>query len=541
MARRVDAHSEFTLQDLLRNAVERDANKTAVVDGNTEHTYEDLDRQSASFGAALADAGVRKGDRVGVLMEKAPEAIVAMLAASRIGAAYVNLNPLFKPPQVSYVARDCDIRVVIGDSNKIAELEPKTVPGTAFYKGERPEGDGAGYLVDLAEAIGGSANADRPVSEVDLATILYTSGSTGMPKGVATSQRNVVVGAQVVSTYLENTPDDRILSALPLNFDAGMSQFTTSLRVGATLFLQRSRLPGDLLKGLRRHEITGVTGVPPLWALLLRSAKAIREEPLGHLRYLANTGGRIPQANLDEIRRLLEPAGTKIFLMYGLTEAFRSTYLPPKEIWRSSLERGNCIGKAIPDTEIMVVDAEGRKCGPNEVGELVHRGPTVAMGYWGNEEATRKAYRPNPLAPPELLDVERVVYSGDLAKRDEDGFLYHLGRNDAMIKSQGYRTSPEEVENLLIASGLVNEACAFGVEDPTEGQRIVAVVSLTDGGNAGGKPVDAIREYAVKNGPPYMVPKEIFVWDDLPKTGSGKIDRKGISCAEGVEPRRAYA
>jgi acyl-coenzyme A synthetase/AMP-(fatty) acid ligase len=288
-------------------------------------------------------------------------------------------------------------------------------------------------------------------------------------------------------------------------------------------------LPGDLLKALRRHEITGVTGVPPLWSLLIRGAKSLRENPLTHLRYLANTGGRIPQANLDELRNLLEPAGTKIYLMYGLTEAFRSTYLAPEEIHRSSPEQGNCIGKPIPNTEIMVINKEGGEAGPGEPGELVHRGPTVAMGYWGNEEATQKAYRPNPLAPPELLDVERVVYSGDTVRRDEEGYLYFLGREDAMIKNQGYRLSPEEVENLLIASGLVNEACAFGVENPAVGHDVVAVISLRDADD--GKAIDSIRGYAIKNGPPYMIPKEIIVRDELPKTASGKIDRKGISSA----------
>ncbi len=520
---------EFTLHDLLHNALERNPGKPAVVDGDAEYSYEDLERASSSLGAALVDAGVDKGDRVGVLVEKSWEAIVSMLAASRIGAAYVNVNPLFKAPQIEYLAGDCDIRVMIGDTPKLDELQPKTVE-TAFYRGERPEGSAAKSYTSVAEALQGDGlNEDRGVSEIDLATILYTSGSTGMPKGVATSQRNVVVGAQIVSTYLENTPEDRILSALPLNFDAGMSQFTTSLRSGATLYLLRSRLPGDLLKALRRHEITGVTGVPPLWALLIRSAKSLRESPPTHLRYLANTGGRIPQANLDELRNLLEPAGTKIYLMYGLTEAFRSTYLAPEEIHRSSPEQGNCIGKAIPNSEIMVIDKSGKEAAPGEPGELVHRGPTVAMGYWGNEEATRKAYRPNPLAPPELLDVERVVYSGDTVTRDEEGYLYFLGREDAMIKNQGYRLSPEEVENLLIASGLVNEACAFGVENPAVGQDVIAVISLKDTGDA--RAIDSIREYAINNGPPYMIPKEILVRDELPKTGSGKIDRKGITNA----------
>ena len=530
---------EFTLHDLLHNAVERDPHKVAVVDGNTKYTYEDLERDSGSLAAALVEAGVTKGDRVGVFMEKSWEATVAMLAASRAGAAYVNINPLFKAPQVHYLAQDCDIRVVIADSAKLETLEPGTF-GAAFYKGAEPTSGAAKSSTDVAEALRGDAvpEVEHRVSEVDLGTILYTSGSTGMPKGVAWSQHNLVVGAQIVTTYLKNTAEDRILSALPFNFDAGMSQFTTSLRVGATLFLQRSRLPGDLLKGLRRHEITGITGVPPLWALLLRGTKAIEEEPLAHLRYLANTGGRIPQANLEELKRLLTGlGGTEIYLMYGLTEAFRSTYLPPEEVWRSSPERGWCIGQAIPDSEIFVVDESGRECAPDEVGELVHRGPTVAMGYWGNKEATRKAYRPNPLAPPELLGVERVVYSGDLAKRDEEGYLYLLGRNDAMIKNQGFRLSPEEVENLLIASGLVDEACAFGVENPDVGHDVIAVVSLKDGadgeanGEASGKAVDSIREYAIKNGPPYMIPREILVWDELPKTGSGKIDRKGISSA----------
>jgi acyl-CoA ligase (AMP-forming) (exosortase A-associated) len=526
-------HPEFTLHDLLRNCVERDPDKVAIVDGGTEYTYGDLDLQSNALSVALQEAGVGKGDRVGVYMEKSREAIVAMLAASRAGAAYVNINPLFKPPQVAYVARDCDVRAMIGDSARLDDLEPGTVQGTAFYKGDPPREGVAGTLEDVAEVLQGgeTPRADRQVSEVDLGTILYTSGSTGMPKGVATSQRNLVVGAQIVSTYLENTSEDRILSALPLNFDAGMSQFTTSLRVGATLVLQRSRLPGDLSRALRRHEITGVTGVPPLWALLLRSARAIEEEPLTQLRYIANTGGRIPQANLDELKRLLaDGGGTRIYLMYGLTEAFRSTYLPPEEVWRSSPERGWCIGKAIPNTEILVINNEGRECAPDEVGELVHRGPTVAMGYWGNEEATRKAYRPNPLAPPELLEVERVVYSGDLARRDEEGYLYLLGRNDAMIKSQGYRLSPEEVENLLIGSGLVHEACAFGVPDPEMGHLVMAAVSLKDGGSDE-TAVEQIREHVIENGPPYMVPKEIFVLEELPKTGSGKIDRKGISNA----------
>jgi acyl-CoA ligase (AMP-forming) (exosortase A-associated) len=517
----VSHRPEFVLHDLLLRSAERDPDRVALVDGEARHTYGDLARCSEALRAVLLGEGVRKGDRVGIYMEKSWEAVVAMLAASQAGAAFVNINPLLKPPQAQYIVRDCEVRVLIGDADKLASLQPGMFR-TAFYKGaEAPPAGVAGALIDLAEALrrGASDHRAAPVLETDLGTILYTSGSTGLPKGVALSQRNLVVGAQIVSTYLENTEADRILSALPFSFDYGLNQLTTALRVGATLVLQHSRLPGDLVRSLREHEITGLAGVPPFWPLLLRSAKALQARPLEHLRYITNSGGRIPSAHLEQLRSCLP--STRIYLMYGLTEAFRSTYLPPEELDRGS----ECIGKPIPNTEIRVLDRAGRECAPGEAGELVHRGPTVALGYWGKEEATRKVFRPSPFAPGELPGVERVVYSGDLVRRDEEGYLYFVGREDHLIKTQGYRLSPEEVESLLVSTGVVREACAFGVPDPQTGQRVVAVVSLRDGGEAS---VDAIRKHCLENAPPYMVPQEIRVEAELPKTSSGKLDRQVI-------------
>lgn len=515
-------HPEFTFQDLLANSLERDADKTAIVDGDHALSYADLDRQSSALAAALLESGVRRGQRVGVYMEKSPEAIVAMLAASKAGAAFVNINPLLKGQQVAYIVGDCDVRALIGESERLSTLDDGLV-GTVFYKGDAAPGVAgtAHALTGVLESGAEPTGAPR-VQENDLSSIIYTSGSTGMPKGVALSHRNLVAGAQIVSTYLENTPEDRILSALPLNFDAGLNQFTTSLRVGATLALQHSRLPGDLLKSLRKHEVTGLAGVPPLWPLLIRNRKSLEAEPPEHLRYISNTGGRIPSSQLEELRRLLP--STNIYLMYGLTEAFRSTYVPPEEV-----ERGfeGCIGKAIPDTDIWVVTEDGREAEDHEIGELVHRGPTVALGYWGKEEATRERFKPSPFTPEEIVDKERVVYSGDLVKRDEDGFLYFVGRNDAMIKVQGYRLSPEEVENLLVATGQVNEACAFGLPDESTGERVIAVVSFKD--NAENGDVEHLREYCVANAPQYMIPRQILVHEgDLPKGPSGKIDRTKI-------------
>lgn len=519
-------HPEFALYHLLRNAAERDPGKTAIGEGKNEYSYKDLEDTSNALAEAFIETGVKKGDRVGLYMEKTWESIVAMLAASKAGAAFVNINPLLKPQQVDYIAEDCDLRTLVGDPDKLAGLDTKLV-STAFYKGdEPPDTVAAESLMSLNKVFGQDADpVEVPVLDSDLATILYTSGSTGLPKGVAFSQRNLVVGAQIVSTYVENTPEDRILSVLPFSFDYGLNQLTTSLRVGATLFVQNARLPGDLLRGLRRYEITGLAGVPPVWTLLLRSARSLTEEPLEHLRYITNSGGRIPYSNLEDLRRLLP--GTKIYLMYGLTEAFRSTYLPPDELDRVTPDDW-CIGKAIPNAEVYVVNKDGEECATNEVGELVHRGPTVALGYWNKEEATRKAYKIDPFAPEELLEKGSIVYSGDLGRRDEDGYLYLVGRADAMIKSQGYRMSPEEIESLIIGSGVVSEACAFGVPDPDLGQQVIAAVSLKNGGE---EQVETIRQYCINNGPPYMVPKEILVQDELPKTGSGKIDRKTISGA----------
>ena len=511
-------HPEFAVHHLLRNSAERDPEQVAIIEGHSEHTYEELERRSDALGAALIEEGVRKGERVGIYMEKSWESTVATLAVSKAGAAFVNVNPILKPSQVSYIVRDCDIRVMVGDSDKLQSLAEENIRA-AFYKGEQPPEGLGGSVTALEEVFRGDGRPDREVLETDLGAILYTSGSTGMPKGVSLSQRNMVASA-LMPTYLENNKDDRLLSALPFSFDYGLNQLTTVLHAGATLVIQNLRLPGDLLKNLREHRITGVAGVPPLWTLLLRSRKALEENPLEDLRYIANSGGQIPQANLDELRRLLPH--TKIFLMYGLTEAFRSTYLP-----HDQLDRGTeCIGKPLRNAEILIVNENNEECAPGEVGQLVHRGPTVTLGYWNKEEQTREAFRPHPFSPPELVGSERVLYSGDRVRRDEEGYIYFVGRESQLIKPGGYRLGPEEVENLLTSSGFVDEACAFGLPDGEAGEKVVAVISLKNG--RGEDALESIREFCMRNAPPYMVPKKMEIWQELPKTTSGKLNRTEI-------------
>jgi len=253
----------------------------------------------------------------------------------------------------------------------------------------------------------------------------------------------------------------------------------------------------------------------------------------GHLRYIANTGGRMPRETLAELRRRLP--NTKPYLMYGLTEAFRSTYLPPSEVDR----RPDSIGKAIPNAEILVLRPDGTACGPNEPGELVHRGALVGMGYWNDAEKTAERYKPLPVGvggrEAGLMLPEMAVFSGDTVQKDEDGYLYFIGRRDEMIKTSGYRVSPTELEEAVYAMKLVGEVAAFGVAHPSLGQAIVlSVTAVADAS------IDADRLLAECRRllPAYMVPADIDVHAaSLPRNPNGKIDRKTLALQ--YEERRA--
>ena len=309
------------------------------------------------------------------------------------------------------------------------------------------------------------ATADVPAArrgiDVDMAAILYTSGSTGKPKGVVLSHRNVLTGGASVSQYLENHPGDVILAALPLSFDAGFSQLTTGFTVGAHVVLVNYLLARDIVRLCAKHQVTGLTCVPPLWIQL--ADQEWPEEATRSLRYFANTGGRMPRATLDRLRAIFPAA--KPYLMYGLTEAFRSTYLDPAEVDR----RPDSIGKAIPNAEIMVVREDGTPCAPGEEGELVHRGALVALGYWNDAERTAERFRPAPGREAGLCTTELAVWSGDVVVADEDGFLYFVSRRDEMIKTSGYRVSPTEIEEVVYSTGLVRDAVALGVRRPEAG------------------------------------------------------------------------
>jgi acyl-CoA ligase (AMP-forming) (exosortase A-associated) len=352
-----------------------------------------------------------------------------------------------------------------------------------------------------------------------MAAILYTSGSTGRPKGVVLSHRNLVAGAESVSQYLENTAEDRILSVLPLSFDYGLSQITTAFHVGACVALMNYLLPRDVIRMVAQEKITGLAAVPPLWVQLaqLDWPASVNE----HLRYITNSGGHMPKPTLDALRDKLPKA--RPFLMYGLTEAFRSTYLPPEEVDR----RPDSVGKAIPNAEILIVREDGTSCAPGEPGELVHRGIHVALGYWNDEEKTAERYRPVPGQLSGLVIPELAVWSGDTFKMDEDGYLYFIGRRDEMIKTSGYRVSPSEVEEVVYATGLVTEVAATGVPHPLLGQAVVLVIFAPGGGE---DISGALLAQCKLKLPGFMVPAKIETRPEpLPRNPNGKIDRKRLA------------
>jgi acyl-CoA ligase (AMP-forming) (exosortase A-associated) len=545
----------------------RDPHAEALVYQERRLDYATLNAEVARFARALAQVdgiGAGRGERLAIYLEKRIESVVAMFGASMAGAVFVPVNPLLKAAQVVHILNDCSVRVLVTSAQRLASLGDLAAQcpalETIILTDDAPpsalavrESQGTGAAIPALAAIptrSTDSGADRrrapsivrwreldepcadrssmndghagqrqraATIDGDVAAILYTSGSTGRPKGVVLSHRNMVAGAASVSAYLENHAGDRLLAVLPLSFDYGMSQLTTAFSCGAAVVLINHLFPRDIVRAVESERITGLAAVPALWMQL-----AQLDWPAGHkLRYLTNSGGAMPRATVDSLRARLPR--TRIFLMYGLTEAFRSTYLPPEELDR----RPGSMGRAIPNAEILVARADGSLCDDDEAGELVHRGVLVSLGYWNDAQKTAERFRPAPARHPELVLPDMAVWSGDIVRRDAEGFLYFIGRNDEMIKLSGYRVSPGEIEEIVLACQDVAEAVAFGVPHPQHGQAIVVVAVP-----AGGADADAFEKTLLaacrQQLPAYMVPARIVVSAILPRNPNGKIDRRSL-------------
>jgi acyl-CoA ligase (AMP-forming) (exosortase A-associated) len=462
-----------------------------------------------------------RGERVAAYLEKRIETIASLFGAAAAGGVFVPVNPLLKAEQVGYILLDCNVRILVTSIDRLKLLAPSLLQcpdlHTVLVVGSHediPRVDGLNIVHwDAAHAAASRRTGHRTI-DTDMAAILYTSGSTGKPKGVVLSHRNMVAGARSVARYLENTPADRILAVLPLSFDYGLSQLTTAFHAGATAVLMNHLLTRDVIKTVEAERITGLAAVPPLWIQLAQ----LKWPEEATLRYFTNSGGAMQRVTLDRLRKSLPKA--KPYLMYGLTEAFRSTYLPPSELDR----RPDSIGKAIPNAEVLVLRPDGSECGPGEPGELVHRGALVSMGYWNDPHKTAERFKP-VLSPHHGLPMPEVaVWSGDTVRTDEEGFLYFISRNDEMIKTSGYRVSPTEVEEVIYGCDQVGEAAAIGLAHPVLGQAIVVIVSPRQGSTID---VAALISACKPQLPAYMLPNRIVIWEgSLPRNPNGKIDRK---------------
>ena len=527
------------LPELIALTAGRTPKAIVLTSGDSKLNYGELSAKVDQFSSGLMHLGIARGERVAIYLEKRFETVIASFGAPAAGAVFVPVNPLLKPDQVAFILRDCNVRVLVTSPERLAlmkdvlaechDLRHVVVTDPVAHAGQADLAV-TGYVhgplafISWGDLLSSPARLGHRVIDTDMAAILYTSGSTGKPKGVVLSHRNMVAGAKSVASYLENGPQDTLLAALPLSFDAGFSQLTTAFHAGARVVLLNYLMPRDVLKAMEREGVTGLTAVPPLYIQLaqLEWPASINDG----LRYFANTGGRMPRETLTLLRQRAPKA--RPFLMYGLTEAFRSTYLPPEEVDR----RPDSIGKAIPNAEILVLREDGSACSPEEPGELVHRGALVGMGYWNDGEKTAERYKllasDAPGRQPGLQLPEYAVFSGDTVRMDAEGFLYFIGRRDEMMKTSGYRVSPTEVEEILYATQMVGECVAFGVDHPTLGHAIhvIATHAVSTGPDA----LNALMSECKARMPAYMVPAGIeFVAGPLPRNPNGKIDRKLLS------------
>jgi acyl-CoA ligase (AMP-forming) (exosortase A-associated) len=514
------------IHEFINQWAKQTPNHIAIYHANSKYCYSQVYAEVASVANGLVSLGLLPNQRCATYIQKLPQTVFALFGTAMAGGVFVPINPLLKSQQVTYILRDCNIRILFTSADRFKLLYEAitSCPDLQYIvlvDEKPPEFSPLPSISVLdwnafTQDPGYTPTLHRRI-DIDMAAILYTSGSTGQPKGVVLSHRNLVAGAQSVATYLQNTSADRILTALPLSFDYGLSQLTTAFSVGASVTLMDYLLPKDVLLAVERYRISGLAGVPSLWIQLVQLER--QWETVDSLRYITNSGGIMPKSVTFALRKALPK--TDIYLMYGLTEAFRSTYLSPDQI----TTRPDSIGKAIPNADIEIVREDGAICKPGEVGELVHRGALVALGYWNNPAATAKRFRPAPKQPDELSLSEVAVWSGDQVTSDEEGYLYFIGRLDEMIKTSGYRVSPSEIEETLYDSGLAEEVAAIGIPHSVLGQAILLVLKCSSNRQIDKK---SVMEFCQKELPNYMVPKQIIIKDNLPKNKNGKINRRSL-------------
>ncbi len=508
------------VEQFLRDNARLRGDKVALIGGSVRMTYRDLDEASDRLAASLRASGVERHDRVVVFMDNCWEAVVSIYAVLKAGAVVSPVNPSTKADKLAYILNNSGATAIFTLA-RLTKTADRALEQASSVRLRIAAGDGAedaGYAsFDSVLSAGVDHETPHAGIVIDLAMLVYTSGSTGFPKGVMMTHQNVVAAAGSITTYLENSVDDVILNVLPISFDYGLYQILMAFQVGATLVLEKSfAFPQAILNRLAEEKVTGFPIVPTMAALILRM-KSLEAGAFPHLRYISSTGAAFAPAVIDRIRGLFP--STQVYSMYGLTECKRCTWLPPSELDN----RSGSVGIAIPGTEAYVVDDGGQHVKSGTVGELVIRGPHVMQGYWQDAEATAKALKTG------IYPWEKVLYTGDLFYADGEGYLYFVGRKDDIIKTRGEKVSPKEVENVLYDHPGISEAVVLATPDTVLGSAIKAIVVASPGVELSDK--DVLR-HCSRHLEDFMVPKHVEFRDSLPKTDSGKISRRLIEEAQ---------
>ncbi|WP_417475371.1 class I adenylate-forming enzyme family protein [Luteimonas mephitis] len=518
----------------LAAAASRWPDKTAIVHGTHRISYAGLHEAVERFAAALAGvAGLHNGERCVVFMDNRIEVAVGVFGTLRAGGVFSVVNPATKAEKLGFVLADCSASVVFTQ----ASLLPVALAAVARAPSVRRVvvvdagvGDDDGLVVALDHFVSSPSAIPLPTRPIgidaDLAMLVYTSGSTGNPKGVMMTHANIEHAATSITTYLRSSTDDVVLSVLPLAFDYGLYQLLMCVKMASTLVLEKSfAFPQKVLPLLASEGVTVFPLVPTMAALIVQLRSFDPRWAQG-IRCVTNTAAALPPAHIAKLQATFPQA--RIYSMYGVTESKRCTWLPPEQL----ALRPDSVGIAIPGTEVWVAGEDGKQVPAGTVGELVVRGGHVMQGYWNNEAATARALRPG------RYPWERVLHTGDLFRMDEEGFLYFVARRDDILKTRGEKVSPKEVENVLYAIAGVKEAALVGVPDPVLGHSLKALL-VTDGTVLDSREVIAHCRRHLED---FMVPREVEFRDALPRTGTGKIRRSALQAeAEGREMEPADA
>lgn len=496
----------------------------ALVCGERRVAYGALADQARAFARGLAALGVRRGDRVALHLDNDVETVVALFGVLAAGAAFVMVNPTTKEAKLRYVLENAGAAAVVLPAAKaalVADGLPDlravvTVGGAAAASGR------ASASFDDLVARHGEGTLPPPPIDLDLAALLYTSGSTGEPKGVMLTHANVVAAIDSVAAYLRITPADVLFNVLPLSFGYGLTQLFSSVRQGARFVLDKNMVfPHVTLTRMAAEGVTGFAMVPTMAAVLL--GLDLAKYDLSRLRYVTNAGAALPTDHVRRFRAALPHVD--LVLMYGQTECLRIAYLEPSEVDR----RPDSVGFGMPNQEVALLDESGRPVPPGTPGELVVRGSHVMRGYWKLPEQTEAKLRPG------RHPGERVLHTGDLFRRDAEGYLYFVSRQDDIIKSKGEKVSPREVEDALFALAQVQEAAVVGVADPVAGQAVKAVLVLREGAALTAREV---QRHCAQRLEDFMVPSIVEFRRELPKTTTGKILKTELALPASPEETR---